>query len=203
MRTKLTRIALMSLMLVSAAPLCGAIAAASEIDQSVLEARQKTPALSFVVMEAKLFEGDSTTEMSCSTIRMVIESEDGKFTNVRTKELFLFDKANNQFGGGAAYLPGTYKVVDILCDSHHYRGNLARFTLQPGQSVNLGCLVVQFRGSRPHPLVYPTYSGQARVVDLSSNAIASLSRRMPVSFGQTVKRYMTPLLTAANAKPAQ
>jgi hypothetical protein len=203
MRTKLTRVALMSLMLILPALRCGALAAASEIDQRVLEARQKSPALSFVVMEAKLFEGDSTTEKSCSTIRMVIKSEDGKLTNVRTKELFLFDKANNQFGGGAAYLPGTYTVVDILCDSHHYRGNLARFTLQSGQSVNLGCLVVQFRGSRPHPFVYPTYSGQARVVDLSSNAVASLSHRMPVSFGQTVKRPMTPLLTAASAKRAQ
>jgi predicted MFS family arabinose efflux permease len=74
MRTKLTRIALTSLMLVLPAPLCGALATASEIDQRVLEARQKLPAFSFVVMEAKLFEGDSTTEMSCSTIRMVIKS---------------------------------------------------------------------------------------------------------------------------------
>jgi hypothetical protein len=137
MRTKLTRIALMSLMLVLPAPLCGALAAASEIDQKVLEARQKSPALSFVVMEAKLFEGDSTTEMSCSTIRMVIKSEDGKLTNVRTKELLLFDRANNESWVKNLEMTGPENVRARLAQNAGY-GPGAAIPIGMVQSMSIG-----------------------------------------------------------------
>jgi hypothetical protein len=189
-------------MLLLPGPACDAIAESSEADQRMLDVRQKFPANSFVVMEAKLFQSGSTTEKICSSMHVILKSDNGKTTTILTQELFLFDKANNKFGGGAVLPPGGYTVVEIMCESHHYRGNFARFTLQSPQSVNLGRLIVEYKSSPFNPLAYPTYSGQSRVADLSPNAVGSLARRVPISFGQTVKRYMTPMLTGSNAKGA-
>jgi hypothetical protein len=125
---------------------------------------------------------------------LVIKSDRCSTATILTRELYLFDKANNKFGGVGVLAPGSYTVVELTCDSHRYRGNLARFTLQSPQSVNLGRLIVEYKSSAFNPLAYPTYSGHARVVDLTLNAVESLTRRMPVSFGQTVKRHMTPVL---------
>jgi hypothetical protein len=202
MSAKLARIAMTSLMLVLPGPVCGALAASTEADQRILEAKEKFPANSFVVLEAKLFEGGKTTEVLCSSMNVIVRSDEGKNLSIMTRDLFLFDKANNKFGGGALIPPGGYTVVEIMCGSHHYRGSFARFTLQPAQSVNLGCLIVEFRSSPFKLLAYPTYSGHSRVADLSPIAVESLTRRMPVSFGQAVKRYMTPVLTGQSGKHA-
>jgi hypothetical protein len=202
MGTKLMRTAMTSLVLLLLGPVCDALAASTDVDQRMLEARQKFPANSFVVMEAKLFEGDSTTAKICRTVDVTMTSDQGKTVSFQTQELFFFDKANNKFGGGAVLAPGTYTIVQIACDSRRYRGDFARFTLQSPQSVNLGCLIVEYRSSPFNPLAYPTYSGHSRVVDLSPNAVESLARRAPVSFGGAVKGYMTPVLAASNAKRA-
>jgi hypothetical protein len=202
MGVKLMRIATTSLMLLSLWPACDVLAASTDADQKMLDARQQFPANSFVVLEAQLFEGDDKTAKLCRAMSMTIKSGAGKSVTILTRELLLFDKANNKFGGAAVLPPGTYTVVQITCGSDRYRGSLARFTLQSPQSINLGCLIVEFRGSRSNPFVYPTYSGHSRVVDLSPNAVASLTKRVPVSFGATVKRFMTPILTDSNPKPA-
>jgi hypothetical protein len=144
-------------------------------------------------MEAKLVRSGKTAEEFCKSIA-VVKSGDGKAVNVLTQDLFLFDKANNRFGGAVVLFPGHYTVTEITCEKHHYRGNLARFTVQPGQSINLGRLIVEFKSSPFNPFAYPTYSGHASVADLTPNAVASLTRVVPVAFGQTVKRYMTPVL---------
>jgi hypothetical protein len=169
----------------------------------MLDVRQKFPANSFVVMEAQLYQGDSKRADICRTMDVTIKSDQGKTISFMIQELLLFDKANDKFGGGAVLAPGTYTVVQITCASKRYRGSFARFTLQSPQSVNLGCLVVSYRSSPFNPLAYPTYSGNSRVVDLSPLAVASLTRRVPVSFGGAVKRYMTPILTEPNPKRAQ
>ena len=145
-------------------------------------------------MEAKLVPSGKTTEEFCASIYVVVRSEDGKTFNVLTQQLYMFDKANNSFGGGAVLPPGNYTITEITCEKHHYRGNFARFTVQSRQSINLGRLIVEFKTSPFNPLAYPTYSGHARVADLTPNAVASLTRVAPVAFGQTVKRYMTPVL---------
>ena len=201
--TKLARIAMTSLILLLLGPVCDAIAASTDGDQKMLEARQKFPANSFVVMEAKLFEGDSTTAKICRTMNVTMKSAEGKTISILTQELFYFDKANNKFGGGAVLAPGTYTIVQITCESRRYRGSFARFTLQSPQAINLGCLIVAYRSSPFNPFAYATYSGHSRVVDLSPNAVGSLARRVPISFGGAVKRYMTPTMTASSAKRAQ
>jgi hypothetical protein len=55
MTAKLTRIAMTALILVLAGPRCGALAVPTEVDQRMLDMRQKFPANSFVMMEAKVF----------------------------------------------------------------------------------------------------------------------------------------------------
>lgn len=202
MATKLTRIVMTSLIFLLA-PVCHAFAELTEADQRMIEARQKSPANSFVVMEAQLFEGDSKTPKICRTMDMTMKSDQGKTISILTQELLLFDKANNKFGGGVVLPPGTYTIVQITCGSDHYRGSFARFSLQSPQSINLGCLIVEYRSSPFNPLAYPTYSGHSRVVDLSPNAAASLARRVPTSFAGAVKRYMTPILITSGAKAAK
>jgi hypothetical protein len=202
MRRKLTHIVMTSLMLLLPGPICGALAASTEIDQRILEAREKFPANSFVVLEAVLFRAGKTTEVICSTMKVIVRSDEGKNFSMTTRDLFLFDKAKNTFGGGALMPPGAYTVVEIMCGSDHYRGRFARFALQPAQWVNLGRLIVEFRSSPFNPLAYPTYSGHSRVADLSPIAVQSLTMRMPGSFGQAVKRYMTPILIDQDAKHA-
>jgi hypothetical protein len=203
MVTKLTRIVMTSLIILLLGPVCDAFAESTEGDQKMGEARQKYPANSFVVMEAKLFEGDSATPKICSTMNVTVKSDQGKTISILTQELLLFDKANNKFGGGAVLAPGTYTIIQITCESHRYRGSFARFTLQSPQSINLGCLIVEYRSSPFNPIAYPTYSGHSRVVDLSPNAVASLTRRVPSSFAGAVKRYMTPIMVTSNAKTAK
>ena len=194
MTTKLTRIAMTSLMLVLPWTIHDALAASTAADQKALELLQKAPGSSFIVMEAKLLPSGKTTEEFCALIYVVVRSEDGKTYNVLTQQLHMFDKANNQFGGGAVLPPGNYTVTEVTCEKRHFRGTFARFTLQSPQSINLGRLIVEFKSSPFNPLAYPTYSGQARVAELTANAVASLTRVAPVAFGQTVKRYMMPVL---------
>jgi hypothetical protein len=201
MGMKLMRIARTSLMLLSLWPARDALAASTDAEQKMLDARQNFPANSFVVMEAQLFEGGHETAKLCFSMVVTIKSDEGKTVNILTRELSLFDRANGKFGGAAVLPPGTYTVVQITCGSDRYRGSFARFTLQSPQSVNLGCLIVEYRSSPFNPLAYATYSGRSRVVDLSPIAVASLTKRVPVSFGATVKRFMTPILTASNPKP--
>jgi hypothetical protein len=179
-------------------PVCCALEASTDADARMLEVRQKFPANSFVVMEARLIEGDSPK--ICRTMQVTLASDQGKKIEILTQELFLFDRANNKLGGGAVLAPGTYTVVQITCESKRYRGSFARFTLQSPQSINLGCLIVEFKGTWSNPFTYPTYSGHSRLVDLSPKAVESLTKRVPVSFGGTVKRYMTPILMDSNAK---
>jgi hypothetical protein len=202
MRT-LTRSLVTALVLLSLGPARDALAETTEADQRMVEARQKSPADSFVVMEAKLFEGDSTTEKTCRTMNVTMTSGQGKTVSILTQELLLFDKASDKFGGGVVLPPGTYTIVQITCESHRYRGSFARFTLQAPQAINLGCLIVEYRSSPFNPLAYPTYSGHSRVVDLSPNAVASLTKRVPTSFAGAIKRHMTPILVDSNAKTAR
>lgn len=203
MVTKLKRIVMTSLIVLLLGPTCNALAESTEGDQKMLEARQKFPANSFVVVEAKLVEGDSTTPKICSRMDVTMRSDQGKTISILTQELLLFDKANNKFGGGAVLAPGTYTIVQITCGSARYRGSFARFTLQSPQSIDLGCLIVEYRSSPFKPFAYPTYSGHSRVVDLSPNAVASLARRVPTSFAGAVKRYMTPIMITSSAKNAK
>jgi hypothetical protein len=200
MGTKLTRITMTALIFLWLTPVCGALEALTEGDAKMLGVRHDFPANSFVVMEARLIEGGSTKPKICRRMAMTLSSDQGRKISFLTQDLFLFDRANNTFGGAAVLAPGTYTVVQIACDSHRYRGNFARFTVQSPQSINLGCLIVEFKGTWSNPFSYPTYSGHSRVVDLSPKAIESLTKRVPVSFGGTVKRYMTPILTDSNAK---
>src|SRR6476469_4598825 len=108
--TKRKRIAITSLLLVLLGPVCGAFAASTDGDQRMLEVRQKFPANSFVVMEAKLFEGESTVPKICQTMNVTIKSDSGQTTTILSPELFYFDKVNNTFGGGAVLAPGTYTI---------------------------------------------------------------------------------------------
>jgi hypothetical protein len=200
MVTKLTRIVMLSLILLLLGPVCGALAESNETDQRMLEVRQKFPANSFVVMEAKLFEGDSTTPKICRTMDVTLTSDQGKTISIPTQELLMFDRANDKFGGGAVLPPGTYTIGQITCESHRYRGGFARFTLQSPGSINLGSLIVEFRSSPYNPFAYPTYSGHSRVVDLSPNAVASLTKRVPTSFASATQRYMTPIMITSRAQ---
>jgi hypothetical protein len=199
----LIRIVVTALLLLVLGPVCGALADSTDADQRMVEARQKFPANSFVVMEAKLFEGDGTTEKRCRTMDVTVTSDQGKTISFLTQELLVFDKASDKFGGGAVLPPGTYTVVQIACESHRYRGSFARFTLQSPQAINLGCLIVEYRSSPFNPLAYPTYSGRSRVVDLSPYAVASLTKRLPTSFAGAVKRYMTPIMGPSSATTAK
>src|SRR3954447_7317321 len=157
MSAKLTRIAMMSIMLGLAWPVHAAMGASTTADQKLLEWREKNPANGFVVMEAKLIQSGKTTEEFCKSIEVVLKSDDGKAVNLLTQELYYFDKANNKFGAGASLPPGSYTVTEITCEKHHYRGNLARFTVQPKQSINLGRLIVEYKSSAFNPFAYPTY----------------------------------------------
>jgi hypothetical protein len=130
MSTKLARIVMTSLMLLLPGLVCGALAASTEADRKLLEWRQKSPDIGFVVMEAKLVRSGKATEEFCKSIQVVLKSDDGKTVNLLTQDLFLFDKANNRFGGGVVLFPGNYTVAEITCEKHHYRGNFARFTVQ-------------------------------------------------------------------------
>jgi hypothetical protein len=194
MTSKLARIAMASLMLVLPCTIGGALAASTAGDQKALELLQKAPGSSFIAMEAKLIRSGKTDEEFCASIYVVIRSHDGQTYNVMTQQLYMFDKAKNQFGGAAVLPPGNYTITEVTCEKHHYRGTFARFTLQSSQWINLGRLIVEFKSSPFNPLAYPTYSGQARVAELTTNAVASLTRIAPVAFGKTVKRYMTPVL---------
>ncbi len=203
MVTKLTCVCLASLMIVLLAPLRDALAETNENEQRLLDKRRNFPANSFAVMETQLFEGDSKSPKICRTMDVTLMSNQGRSTSFLTQDLYLFDRANNKFGGGALLPPGTYTVVQLTCDSHRYRGSFARFTLQAAQSLNLGCLIVEYRTSGFTKFLYPTYSGRSQVMDLSPDAVASLAKRVPVLFAGVVKRYMTPIMTSSNPRATQ
>src|SRR3954449_4567359 len=101
MSAKLTRIAVISMMLGLPWSVHHAFAASTGGDQKLLEWREKHPDIGFVVLEAKLVESGKTSEEFCKSIQVALKSDDGKTFNLLTQDLFLFDKANNRFGGGA------------------------------------------------------------------------------------------------------
>jgi hypothetical protein len=103
MGMKLMRIATTSLMLLSLWPARDALAASTDADQKMLDARQNFPANSFVVMEAQLFEGGHETAKLCFSMVVTIKSDEGKTVNILTRELSLFDRANGKFGGAAVF----------------------------------------------------------------------------------------------------
>jgi len=160
-----------------------------------------------VFLEAKFLEDGRTSPKICQKIWVWLVSDQGKKTVFfsQISPTLLGNAANSStYGGWAVLAPGVYTVAQLWCEgSVTFPGQFARFAVQAGQVLNLGCLVIEYRLG-PLTLFEPRRdSGEWRVEDLSPRALASLSEEAPVAFSKATKRYMTPVRLVSRPKTQQ
>jgi hypothetical protein len=163
-----------------------ACAASTELDDKLRKEAAETPNAALVFMELELI--DKNGRVCGGGIFVRVKTPEGKPTLVLTRSNTGFFGNSISFHGGAAVLPaGMYTVVGLECSgSRKFNGTIARFSLQPGEVINAGRLVLEYE-------LAPFVSTKAdlRIRDLSPEAVASLSQRAPGAFSKAKKRYMT------------
>jgi hypothetical protein len=157
---------------------------------------QKEPTTGLIFMEVKLFEEGNTTPKLCQEVSVSMVSDKGDSKTFRTQispTLFGHAVESSTYGGASFAPAGTYTVVEVWCKGTiRLKGRFARFTLQPRQVSNLGCLIIDYTHSPFNPFVPRTFTGSIRVADLTANALASLTKLAPATFAKATKRYMAP-----------
>ena len=187
------------------APAHVALADPTEGDQQIVRLAQERPASGLVFMHVKFFENGSTTPEICQKLWVTLNSDQKKeylfFAQV-SPTLFGRAAESSTYGGWIVLDQGIYYVVSVRCEgSSRFMGPFARFAVQRGQVLNLGCLVIEYKHG-PIVLFGPRRNtGDWRVEDLGPDAVASLTKRAPSAFSKATKQYMTPV--RVKPKPAQ
>jgi hypothetical protein len=175
-----------------------ACAASTELDEKLRKEATETPNAALVFMELELI--DRNGRVCGGGIFAKVKTPEGKPSSIFVRSNTGFFGNSISFHGGAAVLPaGVYTVVGLECSgSRKFNGSVARFSLQPGEVINVGRLVLEYE-------LAPFVSTKAdlRIRDLSPEAVASLSQRAPSAFSKAKKRYMGLIVgTPVRGKPA-
>jgi hypothetical protein len=181
-----------------------AFAEPAEWDQRILRLANENPTAGLVSMEVKFFEDGSTTPKVCTQIWVSGLSQEGKRAYFLVQQLSGFfgrDTENSRYGGWAILSPGIYTITSIRCgDYQSFKGPFARFSVNTGQVLNLGSLVVRYKNAEFKLLVPSRPTGDWKVEDLSPAAIATLKKKSPAAFSKATKQYMIPVRVT---KPSQ
>jgi hypothetical protein len=163
-----------------------ACAAATELDEKLRKEAAETPNAGLVFMEVEL--NDRKGQVCGGGIIAKVQTPEGKPTYIITRSNTGFFGNSISFYGGAAVLPaGVYSVVGLECSgSRKFNGTIARFSLQPGEVVNVGRIIL---GYEIAPF-FARFDANLNVRDLSPEAVASLSQWAPNAFSKARKRYM-------------
>ena len=174
-----------------------AFAEPAEWDQRILRLANENPTAGLVSMEVKFFEDGSTTPKVCTQIWVSGLSQEGKRAYFLVQQLSgLFGRwtENSTYGGWAVLSPGIYTITSIRCgDYNTFKGPFARFSIQTGQVLNLGCLVIKYKNADFNLFLPARSTGDWRAEDLSPAAVATLKKKSPIAFSKATKQYMTPV----------
>ncbi|MES2196324.1 MAG: hypothetical protein V4517_18040 [Pseudomonadota bacterium] len=191
------------------APVSPALAEPTETDQKIQRAAQANPASGLVFLEARFHQDGETSPKLCQKIWVWLVPDQGKRTILFSQvSPTLFGRAadSSTYGGWAVLDPGVYTVAQVWCEGPagiNAPGMFARFAVQTGQVLNLGCLVIDFKLGPVTLFERRRDSGDWRVEDLTPLALASLRKEAPVAFSKATKRHMTPMRQVSKPKLPQ
>jgi hypothetical protein len=174
-----------------------ALAEPTEADARLLRLMREDPTKGLIMMEVKLTEQGQTPPLGCSSIEAYLESDTGTSRSVKTQNSpgFLGRTLDGATYGNTALLaPGNYTVKLVECEKQvRLRGPFARFTVVPGQMINLGRLTIVF-DVKISGLIFPSHNkGNWTVGEMTPQAVASLGKLLPAVFSKAKKQYMTPI----------
>jgi hypothetical protein len=165
----------------------------AEWDDRITSRAQNYPTAGLVFAEVKIFEDGKATPKECRQIYVSGSSQEGERAYFPVQNLSATPE--NTFYAGWAFLPqGVYTINSIKCgDYNGFRGPFARFAVSKGQVLNLGSLVVRYKNSSTNFFTPNRPTGNWKVEDLSSAALATLKTKSPAVFAKATKQYMTPI----------
>jgi hypothetical protein len=165
----------------------------AEWDDQITSRAKNNPTAGLVFIQVKIFEDGNSTPKECRHIHVGGSSQEGERAYFAVQSLSATPE--NTFYAGWAILPqGVYTITLVKCgDYAGFRGAFARFAVSKGQILNLGSLVIRYKNSSTNLFTPNRPTGDWKVEDLSSAALATLKTKSPAVFAKATKQYMTPI----------
>ena len=161
------------------------VAAEIDADAKIARLRQEHPDWAVVVFDASVTKD---SEAWCSP-HVILKSSAGKTVDIwaRTGPISLTGKSR---GAVEALEAGVWTAARFECYKENFNGAVAQMRLEPGETVNLGHLIVDIYTIRRKSLFHgATRGARAKVGDLEPEAIESITKRAPATFAKAKQRY--------------
>lgn len=187
------RLAMLSTVLSALVLTKPAAAENTDADGKVARLRQQNPEVGLLFFDIAIF-GEGKPR-GCIELRAFLVGADGRTRNVSVHfitGLLSYSLSGTTYGALATLPPGAWSLGAIKCDNETFRGEFARGRIQPGETINGGSLVVDYKYSPFSLIAKRTFSSRTRVEDLRPEAVESIRKRAPVTFAKAIKRYMVP-----------
>ena len=151
-------------------------------DAVAARVRRDYPERGFLIFDATIiYDGKPRI---CALVGAELKSADGQTQPVDIRYipgLFGLRPADGDYGVLASLSPGLWRVTGIGCGRLMYEGDFGEIQIRSGEIINAGYLVLDVHGR----------AGRTHTEDLTPLTVASIKKRLPLTFGKAVKRYFT------------
>lgn len=162
------------------------------VEARLAQLRQSHPTDSVLMFKLTLFDVENKREDYCFNRYAHFTSSDGRTVRVQVVSGFRFREPPRYKEAMFLIAPGTWVLDAISCEATrtNLKGQFASITINNGEVISGGHLIVNYAMGAFLSL---KYSSRQEVKDFDAETIASLKRRLPVTFAKAKKRNLTSI----------
>lgn len=168
------------------------------VEAQIAQHRQANPTFGLLIFKLTIFDVEAKKEDYCFNRFAHFTTPDGKTARVQVFSGFRFREPPRYKEAILLMAPGSWVLDAISCDATRSRlnGKFASITVKPGEVISGGHLTVNYASQG---FLSFKFSSRQVVTNFDVATIASLKRRLPVTFSKATQRNLTPINGAARS----
>ncbi|MEZ5819946.1 MAG: hypothetical protein AB7I42_03805 [Bradyrhizobium sp.] len=162
------------------------------IEAQIAEHLQANPTFGLLIFKLTLFDVEAKKEDYCFNRFAHFTSPDGKTARAQVFSGFRFRQPPRYKEAILLIAPGSWVLDAISCEATRTRlnGKFASITIKPREVISGGHLIVNYASQG---FLSFKFSSRQVVTNFDGATIASLKRRLPVTFPKAKQRNLTPI----------